>query len=1005
MKLYRLIIIGLLVCLCFSSVVSADVNVNGTEGEWGNPSVDINITGNGSSNPVNPPKSTHDLQVAIDNTEDGGILYLNNSYYSVNSTILISKAITIIGHEEGGSGYATVDGGNKTNLFIINNEITVTFENVNLINAKPPRDNTEGAAIYSSNTKSVLVVTNCSFVNDHVSHGNSVGGAISTNGKLIPSYCTFINCSSWQGGAIDINSASHYMTFTNCTFIGCYAYNAGGAIAGKWYALVNCTFINNTADHLYGGAIYASTVRGLNNCTFINNHANSYGGAIYTNDIYYTNYNSVFINNSGYNGGAIYGYYAKIDGLVNFTFINNTAINGGAFYLRNTNYVLNENFNNCTFINNTATNSGGAIGVDTSSSVTFKFYNATFVGNTAGVNGGALNLPGNVYATIDNSVFYNNTAESGSNIYGTSKVTADGNWWGNNTVNGVEGFDVSNWLILELSEDKDRFTLSFKVKDENGETEYAEELPVRDYSFSTNFGSFDPAEGSIQNAATSTLTTDMGGEYHIVGTVDGQSLSLTIDVPVVDLTSNSPVNHGEDIVLSATVAVNGNPVSGQVEFYDGNGNLIDTTNLDADGKASTALENYAAGKYSNYYAKFTGNDDYLSSRSDKVNFTINKAVSECTISIDNITYGNQLEVKVTATVNGEGYTGEVEVAIGGENFVVDVTGGTGSLVISEIFDADNYTATVELAGDENLTGSEATVEFSVYKATSSVSIDVLDITFGENVKGTVEVSDNLNGEAIVEINGKKFTVTITNGEGAFDLDINLAAGQYGANVNFTGDKNHLDSADDTTFEVEKATPDCEISVNNITYGDSIVVDVKVLVNGEGYTGQVTVTVNGKTFVVDIEDGRGFTTISEIFDADNYTATVKFTGNQNLTDSEASTEFTINKASSQVHISLVDMKYGENLTGEVNVDENLEGSVVLKIEGKEYNVDVSNGHGVVNINTNLPKGQYAVNAMYLGDLNHNSSTTAEIFNIDHADSKTVLTLDNILMEIKLKELSK
>ena len=61
-------------------------------------------------------------------------------------------------------------------------------------------------------------------------------------------------------------------------------------------------------------------------------------------------------------------------------------------------------------------------------------YNSTFVNNSVSRYGGAVSvIYGGSGFTVTNSVFVNNSAGRGNAIYAGDSLTANDNWWGNNT--------------------------------------------------------------------------------------------------------------------------------------------------------------------------------------------------------------------------------------------------------------------------------------------------------------------------------------------------------------------------------------------------------------------------------------------------------------------------------------------------------------------------------------------------------------------------------------------
>ena len=182
--------------------------------------------------------------------------------------------------------------------------------------------------------------------------------------------------------------------------------NAGALfVVGNDTKIINCTFVNNTAESGNGSAVLIQGSR-----TIVNNSK-------------FYNHTSKFENNTAINNGA--GIYVKGNNtLVNESiFINQNATNGGAVYLNGNNATIV----NSTFTNNTVTNQGGAIYVNGSNTKLLKneFYDNVAVPLTASSTdftglGGAFYVKGdNTYSELN--YYDHNIARNGSAIYTDGK--------------------------------------------------------------------------------------------------------------------------------------------------------------------------------------------------------------------------------------------------------------------------------------------------------------------------------------------------------------------------------------------------------------------------------------------------------------------------------------------------------------------------------------------------------------------------------------------------------
>lgn len=197
----------------------------------------------------------------------------------------------------------------------------------------------DGAAIYAYDEVATqlppsMTLQDCTIM---ANTARDYGGGMYTTANPILINCRFVNNTADSGGAIYahwINPSSAY-TLTNCNFAENAATSSGGAIhndtSGK-PTIVKCSFVENAADES-GGAIYSyGSDPNILNCTFLKNSSDDAGGAIVNLSNYCNITNSVFSGNTASGGGAIggSGAYTKV---TNCTIVANaaTTIAGGMF--------------------------------------------------------------------------------------------------------------------------------------------------------------------------------------------------------------------------------------------------------------------------------------------------------------------------------------------------------------------------------------------------------------------------------------------------------------------------------------------------------------------------------------------------------------------------------------------------------------------------------------------------------------------------------------------------
>ena len=289
----------------------------------------------------------------LEKISDNSTVYVSKGTYPLN-TINIQKNISVVG--ENRDQVIFVPNVNTT-VFIIDVETTVTFSNFTFKNYE---SDSNSAIVNNGN----LTIENLNILNNTGSSRTSKKGNIFNKGSLEIVNTTFENNTASFGAAL-YNTAN--ATILNSQFNTNHIYNVGGAIYSlrgnltvldslftentavsgaamynaAGYCFVNNTkFIENDAEHFFGGAIYSTGVTRVNNSLFDSNHATIDGGAI-TNTNNFTIINCSFIENfAKENGGAIENvpWSATENGnltIINSSFIENAAGgNGGILFYR-----------------------------------------------------------------------------------------------------------------------------------------------------------------------------------------------------------------------------------------------------------------------------------------------------------------------------------------------------------------------------------------------------------------------------------------------------------------------------------------------------------------------------------------------------------------------------------------------------------------------------------------------------------------------------------------------
>lgn len=691
----------------------------------------------------------------LEKISDNSTVYVSKGTYPLNP-INIQKNISVVG--ENRDQVIFVPNVNTT-VFIIDVETTVTFSNFTFKNYE---SDSNSAIVNNGN----LTIENLNILNNTGSSRTSKKGNIFNNGSLEIVNTTFENNTASFGAAL-YNTAN--ATILNSQFNANHIYNVGGAIYSlrgnltvldslftentavsgaamynaAGYCFVNNTkFIENDAEHFFGGAIYSTGVTRVNNSLFDSNHATIDGGAI-------TNTNNFTI--------------------INCSFIENFAKeNGGA--IENVPWSATENGNltiiNSSFIENAAGGNGGVImnygkieAVGEIATVTVR--NSLFEANSA-TNGGV--IYNEQYLDFQYNVFLDNEAEEYWVVYSDENMikSLDNNWWGNNNpVVDEIGVMPKNWIILTFTNTTpliNNSTSNLQVSLDtlnNGEI-IAEDIPDRIAIFSADKTTF--AENNIEfKGSFNTTVQSLGDTINL--RVDNQLLSLQPliikkDVFVTfDEIKNS--TYGDNVTISGKFSeVNGRTISNSNVKIIVNGKKFYAK---TDNKGFYSLINrVTAVGINNVSIGYSGNDKY---NSYEVNTTFNAEKQNVLVTYNQIA-DTKVGENITITgkfmdANGRAITNSnVKILINGKKHYAK-TDSTGTYTFTTTVTAAGINdVTVAYSGNDKYNSFEEATIFNADSQDVIITYEPINnVTLGDNVTITGTFTDKY-GKAIVNSNVK-----------------------------------------------------------------------------------------------------------------------------------------------------------------------------------------------------------------------------------------------------------
>ena len=811
---------------------------------------------------------------------------------------------------------------------------------------------------------------------------------------------------NWKNGKLDISKSNFTNNIKN--------YKNGDRLVGAVATIGDATisdsyFVNNSGR--WGGALsvmggefsIATNFIDIDGTKFVNNSA-LYGGAMFVWGSNYSISNSVFDNNSAFgkgnmtpnnnNGGALVVTQGNIPisgTIINSNFTNNKAQYGGAAWINEGTVDIS----NSNFINNTATVEAGAIGFEPAyTKITATVYGTNFINNTAGVDGGAIYSNGDL--RISDSDFDNNKAQKADIIYSNINglLSINGNNYSNYTENkapiinlaGIETISSDGGVIITVLDNKtvnvcygDVVTLHAII------TVDGVLVANQDLSFSVYNG-----EDVVVCKANSLLNGSYVATYKINDVIN-KTVSIVYDGPEVHINTGilNVSKANPDLTVGAL-----NITVGDLEIItvtgpkDATGLITLTLNgIDYilpiyNGEAKFYFQDLAYGTY-DVSASYSGDNHYVAAKNSTV-FKVDKVLANLNIHVEDITFGENGLVIITLPSDIDGSI--VTVNVNGKVYPVDIENGFGKLPLREL-DAGDYTISAVFAGNDKYLPGVSNALLTVSKADPALNVLISDVgydgVFNINVALTGVDAIGLNGNVIVTVNNKDYSVNIVNGKGTA-VGVKLAAGTYDFTAAWAGNDNYNAVGDSGKFSVAKVDSIIDVAVSDIKVGEDAVISVKLLSDA---TGSVTVTVNGKDYTETVVNGVANVKVADL-KAGTYDVAVKYSGDNNYNAAVATSSFTVSKVDSTMDVTVNDIVFGGDLIVDAVLPDDATGEVVITVNGVDYHVSIENGKATGTI-SGLAAGDYTVTVKYVGDDKYTGVEVAE--NVNVAKAQPVLSV--------------
>ena len=957
------------------------------------------------------------------------ITFLNVNFKDSNCNIFIQSAGN---NELNNCIFSNITTGAGKTSVVYNTQGLMNLDNCTFTNC-----HTQYGTItnYGSNVR--MNVDNCNFVNNNAS---VEPGAINNCGILNVTNSMFVgNNATWWAGAIHTHSNAQ-TRIIGSKFIKNHAgWNGGALFTYSKLEVYNSTFDENICDTTTGGGAIGSYNFGssynitIENCSFKNNKntaSGGNGGAITAlNGGYLNVHGSNFTNNSADNGLAICAFnanYPNATGGVPFLQVyNNTFNNHWSNITENTVQISAGNY---TFENNTFINCNQTI----------RGVNNTFINCTPedsnllkSLNIQSIRLNQPIVANPENNITgpqwamagydAQNSGQSPYNGINTLKVLwskslalisspiidEEGNIYvvNGNTIssfynNGTSRWNFGAWMLAGIAlyndyiiapEPGNKLTIVNKTT--------GKEVSSNIWQLSSAFTPIVDSEGNIYvsheypyNGPGSVSGSHWVGVASYNNDTTSPSYGYAFSASLIKLSKNP--SYGKPGTISAPVLDKlGNVWVNTIEGIIGaniesGSNIFKISNAGTSGRPVVGDNNvvYCFGNNNVIFALNAGGIIW--------NTTVPDGIGKV-LAIDN-------ENNVLYTVNAKGMVYKIDSLTGNisEFYNIEATvssaimiGANGTLYLGDdkgtfwiigsdgkLLDSCNFGSAIvgmpamDKTGNIYI-GTKNTFYVLTSKMESNISVDVQNINVGDNATIIATLPANATGNVTFTVNNKEYIVAIENGSAKLNVE-NLLSGTYDVLVRFMGDNNYLPSENNASFIVSKVPTNMNIAVDNINVGEDAVINITL--PNEISNELVSVTIDGKSYTVLINNGKGSLILSNLV-ANSYPITAKYDGNYKYTEGENTTTLTVAKMSSAVNVTANNIKFGEEAVINIAVPNVSLGVATVVVNGKSYNVAIVDEKGVLNI-YNLAAGDYNVDVNYLGDNKYLSSTNAANFTV-------------------------
>ena len=265
-----------------------------------------------------------------------------------------------------------------------------------------------------------------------------------------------------------------------------------------------------------------------------------------------------------------------------------------------------------------------------------------------------------------------------------------------------------------------------------------------------------------------------------------------------------------------------------------------------------------------------------------------------------------------------------------------------------------------------------------------ITINVTDVSAGENVTIVVGINNQCTGDIIIKIDGETYADSINNQGVIVKTISNLNVGIHTVEASYNGDSRFTSQSVSSNFTVRKCNTSLTVSSNDIHVGENAIINIQM---PSDVSGNVSCEINGKNYFANVNNGISNITVPDL-KAGKYTVTIKFES-EKYTDCENTTSFTVSKIN-----LLQDVLNVNGTLFSISLPSDAVGSLIVSVNDKNYTQKVIDGSAILSI-SDLDPGNYTASVMYSGDNKYENIVFNNVsLNIDKLPSRISVIASDI-----------